>query len=237
MYGLVEIKVEGQNDPVKVSTNGVEYFGDKEHVVGGDIWCNGQVTPWTKPWKGMKVAFTGKLPGMTRMDAEGEALTVLGAASTPASITKTTNLLILGEKSGAKKAKAEEMGIPTMTANEFVTLVRETKEASASNQENDAGGFHLDEFIDLDEYIKQTAMDSLNAMSSMVGKKQKKSTKHTNKFRICVPNGVTVLEQIPQELFATFTIHGQPHTQKRKATDDSIASVSPTKKAKGIVQD
>lgn len=80
------------------------------------------VTPVDSAVAGKKVVVTGSLPGYTR-DGVRDAVEALGAIST-SSVSKSTDLLVIGEKPGASKVtKAAELGIPTMSAAEFLALM------------------------------------------------------------------------------------------------------------------
>lgn len=76
-----------------------------------------------KPWQGWSVVFTGSIPGMSRSAAQNLAKELLGAGSTPTSVSKSTSLVVAGEKGGKKLAKAEELAVPIMDAFDFVDFV------------------------------------------------------------------------------------------------------------------
>ena len=78
-----------------------------------------------KPWNGFSVVFTGSLPGMSRPEARELAKVVLGAKSTPNTVSKSTTIVVAGEKGGKKLATAQELGVEIIDANDFVELVRE----------------------------------------------------------------------------------------------------------------
>lgn len=73
------------------------------------------------PLAGKKVCVTGVVAGMTRWEAD-HAIAQLGGTPTD-SVTKTTNLLVIGDKPGSKVEKAEKYGVPTMTGDEFLALM------------------------------------------------------------------------------------------------------------------
>ena len=74
------------------------------------------------PLNGKSYIVTGTLKSMGREDAE-DKLRALGATVT-SSVTKTTTALITGEKPGKGKTdKAEKLGIPTITEEEFLKLI------------------------------------------------------------------------------------------------------------------
>jgi DNA ligase (NAD+) len=75
------------------------------------------------PWKGLRVVFTGSLVEVSRSEAQRLAKQ-LGAMSTSSSVSKSTDLLVHGEKGGKKLDQALSWGVATMTANEFIDMVK-----------------------------------------------------------------------------------------------------------------
>ena len=73
---------------------------------------------------GKNVVITGSIEGFTRTSAK-ETAERLGA-TVQSSVSKTTNILIVGEKAGSKLKKAEELGIEIMPADDFIKLTKET---------------------------------------------------------------------------------------------------------------
>lgn len=69
---------------------------------------------------GKNVVITGSIEGFTRTSAK-ETAERLGA-TVQSSVSKTTNILIVGEKAGSKLKKAEELGIEIMPADDFIKL-------------------------------------------------------------------------------------------------------------------
>lgn len=79
---------------------------------------------------GMSIVVTGTLEGFSRDGAE-EAITSRGGKS-PGSVSKKTNVVVVGESPGAAKLnKATELGIPVIEEDAFVQLL-ETGELPAS---------------------------------------------------------------------------------------------------------
>lgn len=76
------------------------------------------------PWKGFRVVFTGSIPSYSRSDAH-KAAKFLGAKATPGSVSKSTDLVVFGDKGGKKLEQAETLGIRTMPAEEFIALVEQ----------------------------------------------------------------------------------------------------------------
>ena len=72
---------------------------------------------------GKNVVITGSIEGFTRTSAK-ETAERLGA-TVQSSVSKTTNILIVGEKAGSKLKKAEELGIEIMPADDFIKLINE----------------------------------------------------------------------------------------------------------------
>lgn len=72
---------------------------------------------------GKNVVITGSIEGFTRTSAK-ETAERLGA-TVQSSVSKTTAILIVGEKAGSKLKKAEELGIEIMPADDFIKLVNE----------------------------------------------------------------------------------------------------------------
>lgn len=72
------------------------------------------------PWVGKKVVVSGSVPGMGREEAK-EAARKMGAAVS-GSVSKNTTLLVAGDGAGSKLAKAEDLGVEVMTADDFADL-------------------------------------------------------------------------------------------------------------------
>lgn len=73
------------------------------------------------PLYGKIVVVTGKLEHYTRDDIQSKLLQI--GAIPASSVTKKTNYLIVGEKAGSKLTKAQQLGIPTLTEEEFEALL------------------------------------------------------------------------------------------------------------------
>ena len=72
------------------------------------------------PLKDKIVVFTGELSTMTRDAAKARA-EELGAKVTD-SVSKKTSLVVVGENAGSKARKAAELGVQTLTEEEWVKL-------------------------------------------------------------------------------------------------------------------
>lgn len=75
------------------------------------------------PFNGKTVVATGKLEKYTREGIQMKLLE-LGAHPT-SSVTKKTDYLIVGEKAGSKLAKAQQLGVKTLTEQEFEDMIAE----------------------------------------------------------------------------------------------------------------
>ena len=72
-------------------------------------------------FQGKKIVATGKLEGYTRTEIQDK---ILSLGATPQSaVSKTTDYLIVGEKAGSKLAKAQQLGLPTLTEEEFERMI------------------------------------------------------------------------------------------------------------------
>ena len=65
---------------------------------------------------------TGKLTGMTREEAETAIRRQGGNAAS--SVTGKTDHLVVGDKPGSKLTKAQKMGVPIISEDEFFQLLQ-----------------------------------------------------------------------------------------------------------------
>lgn len=73
------------------------------------------------PFAGKTVVATGKLMNYTR---DGIQMKLLSLGAKPASsVTKKTDYVIVGEKAGSKLTKAQQLGIKTLTEEEFEAML------------------------------------------------------------------------------------------------------------------
>ncbi|MDZ7369545.1 MAG: NAD-dependent DNA ligase LigA [candidate division KSB1 bacterium] len=73
-----------------------------------------------KPLAGKTIVFTGVLKTLSRKEAE-ELAERLGAHAA-SSVSKKTDFIVVGEEAGSKLAKAQELGVPILTEEEFLKL-------------------------------------------------------------------------------------------------------------------
>lgn len=80
-------------------------------------------TNTTNPFYGKTVVATGKLENYTR---DGIQMKLVQLGAKPAgSVTKKTDFLIVGEKAGSELTKAQQLGIRTLTEQEFEDMIAE----------------------------------------------------------------------------------------------------------------
>lgn len=73
------------------------------------------------PFAGKTVVATGKLVNYTRDGIQNKLLSL--GATPVSSVTKKTDYLIVGEKAGSKLTKAQQLGIRTLTEEEFEQMI------------------------------------------------------------------------------------------------------------------
>ena len=78
-------------------------------------------TNYNTPFYGKTVVATGKLENYTRDGIQAKLLEL--GAKPASSVTKKTDYLIVGEKAGSKLTKAQQLGIRTLTEEEFEDML------------------------------------------------------------------------------------------------------------------
>ncbi len=73
------------------------------------------------PISGKTVVFTGTLQKMTRSEAKAKALSL--GAKVAGSVSKNTDYVIIGADAGSKAKVAQELGIKTLSEEDFLTLI------------------------------------------------------------------------------------------------------------------
>ena len=76
--------------------------------------------------EGMTIVVTGTLPSMGRKDAE--ELILKNGGKTSGSVSKKTSYLLAGEAAGAKLTKAQSLGVPIISEEEFLEMIKEGRE-------------------------------------------------------------------------------------------------------------
>lgn len=111
----------------------VDYFANTANVdeierlkeVGVNIEENEEIDVIDNFFKGKKVVLTGGLSSMSRPDAI-ELLTRFGAENT-SSVSKNTDLVIVGTDAGSKLDKAKALNIKTINEEEFLKIIENIK--------------------------------------------------------------------------------------------------------------
>jgi DNA ligase (NAD+) len=75
-----------------------------------------------KPLAGQKWVFTGGLTRLTRRDAQAQVES-LGARAT-GSVSKATDVVVVGEDAGSKAEEARKLGVRTLNEEEFLAFLR-----------------------------------------------------------------------------------------------------------------
>ena len=112
-----------------IMAEGVKAYFDDEHnrreiellLKAGVTFIQKQVAEGV--FSGKKVVLTGALVSMKRGKAK-EEIEKRGGSVTE-SVSKAVNLVIVGEDAGSKLAKAEKLGIPTISEGEFLKMLEE----------------------------------------------------------------------------------------------------------------
>jgi DNA ligase (NAD+) len=77
------------------------------------------------PLGGKTFLFTGTLSQMTREEAE--AMVEEAGGKILSGVSKNLNYLVAGEKAGSKLDKAQKLGIPVLTEEEFLEMLKSAK--------------------------------------------------------------------------------------------------------------
>lgn len=112
-----------------IMAEGVKAYFDDEHnrreiellLKAGVTFIQKQVAEGV--FSGKKVVLTGALASMKRGKAKEEIEKRGGSVAE--NVSKAVNLVIVGEDAGSKLAKAEKLGIPTISEGEFLKMLEE----------------------------------------------------------------------------------------------------------------
>jgi DNA ligase (NAD+) len=92
---------------------------EKLRVAGLNFECNDQSTD--QRFAGLTFVLTGALSLFTRDEATEKIEACGGKAS--GSVSKKTSYVVAGENAGSKLKKANELGIPVLTEEEFLNML------------------------------------------------------------------------------------------------------------------
>ena len=106
----------------------VEFFHEPHNQQAVDaLLAQLTVTPFIAPQtsespvSGKTVVFTGTLTTITRAEAKARAESL--GAKVAGSVSKKTDYVVVGEDAGSKAAKAAELGVTTLTEQEWLELI------------------------------------------------------------------------------------------------------------------
>lgn len=114
-----------------------------ERLAAAGVTMEEEAKQSTKPQTlaGLTFVLTGSLveSGMTRTEA-GERLKEFGA-KVSGSVSKKTSYVICGEAAGSKRTKAESLGVPILSEQDFLKLIETGLVPGSSERESGAGLF------------------------------------------------------------------------------------------------
>ncbi|OFL90347.1 NAD-dependent DNA ligase LigA [Corynebacterium sp. HMSC055D05] len=132
MQALIDAPVEdlAETDGVGevIAESFKEWFTVEWHQAIVDSWAAAGVTMESdeeerapQTLEGLTIVATGTLEGFTRDEIKEAILSRGGKAA--GSVSKKTDYVVVGENAGSKAAKAEELGRPILTEEQFVQLL------------------------------------------------------------------------------------------------------------------
>lgn len=119
---LAAIEGVGEVRAASIHAELCELSGVCERLIAGGIGLTEPVAEVAAetPLAGKKVCVTGSIAGLNRDEAH--TLVERLGGKVVSGVTKSTDLLVIGDGGGSKAKKAAELGITTMTGEEFVAL-------------------------------------------------------------------------------------------------------------------
>ena len=140
MQALIDAPVEdlAETDGVGevIAESFKEWFTVEWHQAIVDSWAAAGVTMESdeeerapQTLEGLTIVATGTLEGFTRDEIKEAILSRGGKAA--GSVSKKTDYVVVGENAGSKAAKAEELGRPILTEEQFVQLLEGGPDALA----------------------------------------------------------------------------------------------------------
>lgn len=103
------------------------YFRDPQHLAivekleKAGVRTTAERRKKSGPLAGLQIVVTGTLERFSRQQAE-EAIEAAGGRAS-SSVSRNTDFVVVGTNPGSKLAKAEQLGIPTLSEEEFVKLL------------------------------------------------------------------------------------------------------------------
>mgnify|MGYP000974536874 FL=1 len=94
-----------------------------DRLLAAGIHWDAPIAPTRQPLNGESWVITGTLSTMGRDEAT-QMLQALGARVS-GSVSSKTKCVVAGEKAGSKLEKAEKLGVPVMTEQEFIAFVQQ----------------------------------------------------------------------------------------------------------------
>jgi len=82
-----------------------------------------EAKPKKLPLAGLEFVLTGKLESFPRSEAEAKIKALGGKAGSD--VTKKTSYVVVGADPGSKLAKAEKLGVKTLSEAEFLDLLNQ----------------------------------------------------------------------------------------------------------------
>ena len=82
-----------------------------------------KVTTKNSSISGKTILFTGTLKNMSRAEAKSQAVNL--GANVVSNVSKSTDILVSGEKSGSKLSKARDLGVKVITEDEWISIFKE----------------------------------------------------------------------------------------------------------------
>jgi DNA ligase (NAD+) len=112
-----------------VATDIIAFFGEAHNLevlddLAREVSAQDFVQPKTSgsPIAGKTVVFTGELTAMTRSEAKARAESL--GAKVASSVSKKTDFVIVGADAGSKATKAKELGLTTLSEEEWLKLAQ-----------------------------------------------------------------------------------------------------------------